>query len=87
MLLKLAPSNAEIETEWNFKDDKEEIETEWNFKDDKEEYNVERILDSQRNRQKTEYLVKWLGYDEEENLWEPTKNFSPAMNQKLVDYY
>ena len=25
--------------------------------------------------------MKWLGFDEEENLWEPTKNFSSAMNQ------
>ena len=74
LLLEPAPSDTEIKTEWN-------------FKDNEEEYDVERILDSRRNRQKTEYLVKWLGFDKEENLWEPTKNFSSAMNQKLVDYH
>ena len=31
--------------------------------------------------------MKWLEFDKEENLWEPTENFSPAMNQKLVDYH
>lgn len=35
------------------------------------EYEVEQILDSCMNRGKLEYLVKWDGYTEEENTWEP----------------
>ena len=73
-LLEPAPSDAAIKTEWH-------------FEDDEEEYDVERILDSRRSGRKIEYLVKWLGFDEEENSWEPTENFSSAMNQKLVDYH
>ena len=73
-LLEPAPSDAAIETEWH-------------FEDDEEEYDVERILDSRRSGRKIEYLVKWLGYDNEENSWEPTENFSPATNEKLRSFH
>ena len=74
MLLKPAPSDAAIETEWH-------------FKDNEEEYDVERILDSRRSGRKIEYLVKWLGYDNKENSREPTENFSPATNKKLRSFH
>jgi hypothetical protein len=39
------------------------------------EFVVEKILDSRvlntGRRKKVEYLVKWLGYDDSENTWEP----------------
>ena len=36
------------------------------------EYEVERILSSRKVGGKTEYLVRWKGYDEEDdNTWEP----------------
>ena len=74
LLLEPAPSDAAIKTEWH-------------FEDDEEEYNVKRILDSRRSGQKIEYLVKWLGYDNKENSWEPTENFSPATNKKLRSFH
>ena len=42
-------------------------------------YEVERIMD----RRKTavglwEYLIKWKGYPESENSWEPTPNITAA---------
>jgi len=40
-----------------------------------EEYEVERILEKRTRKNKTEYLVKWKGYDDPaENTWEPEDN-------------
>ena len=71
-LLEPAPNNAPVQTEWNIKEE--------------EEYNVEKILDSRKINQKNQYLVKWLGYGNKENLWEPTKNFSPEAFRKIEGY-
>jgi len=35
-------------------------------------YEVERILGKRTRKGKTEYLIKWVGYEESENTWEPT---------------
>jgi hypothetical protein len=40
------------------------------------EYEVEAILSSRRKGRTTEYLVKWLNYDETENTWEPLKHLT-----------
>ena len=43
--------------------------------EDPEEYSVENILDKREySSGKIEYLVKWKGYSNEENSWEPLKN-------------
>ncbi|RWS28366.1 X-linked retinitis pigmentosa GTPase regulator-like protein, partial [Leptotrombidium deliense] len=40
-----------------------------------EEYKVEEILDKRFNHQgKAEYFLKWEGYDESHNTWEPEEN-------------
>ncbi|XP_023348010.1 chromobox protein homolog 1 isoform X2 [Eurytemora carolleeae] len=40
-----------------------------------EEYEVERILEVRQRKGKTEYLIKWKGYDtEDDNTWEPVEN-------------
>ena len=46
---------------------------------DEEEYVVERVV-SKRVTHKgvVEYLLKWRGYSEEENTWEPLKNLDCA---------
>ncbi len=73
-LLERALDNAQVETEWNFESDAE--------------YDVEAILDSRREDDGTiSYKVKWLGYDETENSWEPTKNFSPEMATKMAEWH
>jgi hypothetical protein len=39
------------------------------------EYEVEKILDCQIVRGKPKYLVKWKGYTDTENTWEPETHF------------
>ena len=43
-----------------------------------EEYEVERILEARKvsHGTKREYLVKWKGYTEDENTWEPESNMT-----------
>ena len=51
--------------------------------DDEEEYEVERILDKRTRRRKVQYLVKWLGYPDSDNTWEPIAHLRHA--QDLID--
>jgi len=41
---------------------------------EEEEYTVEKILDKRTRGGKTEYLIKWEGYPDSENTWEPDEN-------------
>ena len=49
------------------------VEIEGEFK-----YEVEQILNSRLYRGNLQYLVKWLGYTEEHNMWEPLSNITHA---------
>lgn len=45
-----------------------------------EEYVVERIVDKKTEKGKTFYLLKWKGYEEDQNTWEPETNLGcPAL--------
>ena len=39
-----------------------------------QEYTVGRLLDKRVQRGKVQYLVRWAGYDSDEDTWEPDKN-------------
>lgn len=39
-----------------------------------EEYSVEKILEKRLHHGKVEYLIKWEGYPDSENTWEPQAN-------------
>ena len=41
---------------------------------DTSKYEVEEVLNSQLKRGKLEYLVKWSGYTDDYNTWEPKSN-------------
>ena len=46
--------------------------------EEEEEYEVEAILDSRKKGRYIEYLVKWKGYSDAENSWEPCGNVRHA---------
>ena len=47
-------------------------------------YLVDKVLAKRKRRGKWEYLVKWRGYDESQNTWEPKANI---LNPKLIDEF
>ena len=48
--------------------------------DEEQVYEVEEILDSRRLGRKTEYLIKWLDWDEAaDNSWETESNIHPDL--------
>ena len=50
-----------------------------------EEWEVEKILDLRQRHGKNEYLIRWKGYTQGDNTWEPEDNLQNA-GEKLQEY-
>lgn len=51
--------------------------------ENEEVYEVERLMDMREEKGKTRYLVKWKGFGEDENSWEPEECFDEQTLSKL----
>ena len=49
-------------------------------------YLVEAIVGHKKSRHGVRFLVKWLGYPDEENTWEPVENLIKPVGHLLEDY-
>ncbi|KAH0843899.1 hypothetical protein AYO21_10406 [Fonsecaea monophora] len=50
-------------------------------------YNVETIRNHKFQKGQVFYLIKWQGYSEKENTWEPEEHLLPHARQLLADYH
>ena len=67
------------------KNEENENENEGEGEEDEQEYEVEAILKHRQRGRKKEYLIKWVGYPDSENTWEPEEHLTDV--QEMLKSY
>ncbi len=49
-----------------------------------ERFEIERIVDKRYRNDRVEYLIKWRGYPDSQNTWEPCKWIRISLNFELI---
>jgi hypothetical protein len=63
------------------------LQTSFHYEPEEEyEFEVEKILNQRGNQHSREYLIKWKGYPDTENSWEPKGNLGNCQ-QKIQEYH
>jgi hypothetical protein len=62
----------------NITDDAAVTSSDDDDEEEEEDYEVERIIEKRGAGKKLRYLVKWKGWPEEDNTWEPVENLTNA---------
>jgi hypothetical protein len=74
------PKDARIHPQFHVKrlepaDPATPLQTTFHYElEEEHEFEVEKILDHRGNQHSREYLIKWKGYPDAENTWEPEPN-------------
>jgi len=50
-------------------------------------YEIERLINHRKIGNKEEYLVRWLGYDEDEDTWEPRSSLEETAMDAITEYH
>ncbi|CAF1618438.1 unnamed protein product [Rotaria sp. Silwood1] len=50
-------------------------------------FEIERIVDKRYRNDHVEYLIKWRGYPDSQNTWEPSSNIEGAQESELLAEY